>query len=68
MWIFAEVLPRVKEERNILHTVKRRCDLSSWICHILLRNCLLKYVIEGHIEGRSNGKKRRKTYAAIELP
>jgi hypothetical protein len=44
-----EVLPRVKEERNILHTVKRRKD--NWIGHILRRNCLLKHVIEGKMEG-----------------
>ena len=43
-----EVLHRVKEERNILHTVKRR--KANWIGHILCRNCLLKYTIEGKIE------------------
>jgi hypothetical protein len=41
---------RVKEERNILHTIKRR--KANWICHILRRNCLLKHVIEGKLEGR----------------
>jgi hypothetical protein len=35
-----EVLRRVKEERNIVHTVKRR--KANWIGHILRRNCLLK--------------------------
>jgi hypothetical protein len=45
-----EVLRRVKEERNILHAVKRR--KTNWIGHILRRNCLLKHVIEGKIEGR----------------
>jgi hypothetical protein len=45
-----EVLHRVKEERNILPTVKRR--KANWIGHILRRNCLLKHVIEGKIEGR----------------
>jgi hypothetical protein len=44
-----EVLLRVKEERNILHTVKGR--KAKWIGHILPRNCLLKHVIEGKIEG-----------------
>jgi hypothetical protein len=34
-----EVLHRVKGERNILHTIKRRKD--NWIGHILRRNCLL---------------------------
>jgi len=41
---------RVKEERNILHTVKR-CK-ANWIGHILCRNCLLKHVTEGKLEGR----------------
>jgi hypothetical protein len=45
-----EVLHRVKEERNIVHTIKRR--KANWIGHILRRNCLLKYVIEGKLEGR----------------
>jgi hypothetical protein len=44
-----EVLRRVKEERNVLHTVKRR--KANWIGRILWRNCLLKYVIEEKIEG-----------------
>jgi hypothetical protein len=44
-----EVLHRVKE-RNIVHTIKRR--KANWIGHILRRNCLLKHVIEGKLEGR----------------
>jgi hypothetical protein len=40
-----EVLRSVKEERNDLHTVKRR--KANWIGHILRRNRLVKYVIEG---------------------
>jgi hypothetical protein len=45
-----EVLLRVKIERNILHTVNRR--KANWNGHILRRNCLLKQVIEGKVEGR----------------
>jgi hypothetical protein len=45
-----EVLHRVEEERNILRTVKRR--KTNWIRHILRRNCLLKHVIEGRLQGR----------------
>jgi len=41
---------RVKEVRNILHTVKMQ--KVNWIGHILYRNCLLKHVIEGKREGR----------------
>jgi hypothetical protein len=45
-----EVLHTVIEEWNILHTIKSR--RATWIGHILRRNCLLKHVIEGTIEGR----------------
>jgi hypothetical protein len=45
-----EVLHRIKEERNFLHTIKRR--KANWIGHILRRHCLLKHVIEGKLEGR----------------
>jgi len=38
-----EVLCRVKEERNILRTIKRK---ANWIGHILRRNWLLKCVVE----------------------
>jgi hypothetical protein len=52
-----EVLHRVEEERNILHTIKRR--KANWIGHILRRNCLLKRVIEGKFEGRIEMPGRR---------
>ena len=42
-----EVLKRVKEERNILHTIKR--SKSNCIVDILRTNFLLKHVIEGII-------------------
>jgi hypothetical protein len=42
-----EVLHRVKEERNIIHTAKRR--KANWIGHVLSRNCLLKHIIEGKL-------------------
>jgi hypothetical protein len=45
-----EVLHRVEEDRGILHTVKRR--KANWIGHILRRNCLLKHVIGGKLEGK----------------
>jgi hypothetical protein len=44
------LLHRVKEERNILNTIKRRN--AKWIGHILRRNCLLKHVIGGKIKER----------------
>jgi hypothetical protein len=43
-----EVLHRVKEERNILRTIKIR--KANWIGHISRRNCLLKHVIEKKLE------------------
>jgi hypothetical protein len=52
-----KVLTRVKEERNILQTIKR--GTATWICHILHRNCLLNHVIEGNIEGRIEVTGRR---------
>jgi hypothetical protein len=52
-----DVLHRVKEERNIVHTIKRR--KANWIGHILRRNCLLKHVIEGNLEERIEVMGRR---------
>jgi hypothetical protein len=55
-----EVLPRVKEQRNILHETSKR--KANWICHILRRNCLLRHVIEGKIKGgvEVTGRRGRK--------
>jgi len=58
-----DVLLRVKEQRNILHEISKR--KANWIGHILRRNCLLKQVIEGKINGemavaRRRGRRRRK--------
>jgi hypothetical protein len=44
------VLERVKEESNILPTVKIR--KANWIGDIFRRNCVPINVIEGKIEGR----------------
>jgi hypothetical protein len=51
-----EVWHTAKEERNILCTIKWR-KVNSF-GHILGKNCLLKHVIEGMIEG--NGRQGRK--------
>ena len=53
-----EVLRRVKEERSILHTIKRRKD--NWNGHILRRNCLLKHVIEVRVEVRMEEMESRR--------
>ena len=50
---------RSKEERNILHRVKR--TKANRIGRILLRNCLVRQVIEGEVEGRIEGMGRRGT-------
>jgi len=39
-----EELQRVEEERNILHTIKRR--KANWIVRTLCRNYLLKHITE----------------------
>jgi len=43
-----EVLYRVEEERNTIHTLEIR--KANCIGHILRANCFLKHVIEGKIE------------------
>ena len=58
-----EVLFRVKEQRNILHEIRKR--KTHWIGHILRRNCLLQRVTEGKIQGGievtgRQGRRRRK--------
>jgi hypothetical protein len=60
-----EVLHRVKKDRNILHTIKRR--KVNWFCHILRRKCLLEHVIEGKLEGRIEVTGRRSKQRLYEL-
>ena len=43
-----EVLLRVKEQKNILHEIRKR--KSNWIGNILRRNCLVQGVNEGKIK------------------
>jgi hypothetical protein len=52
-----EILRTVKDEKYIVHTIKRR--QAHWIGHILHRNCLIKHVIEGKIEGSTEVTRRR---------
>jgi hypothetical protein len=52
---------RLKDERNTLQTIKRR--KANWIGHVFRRNCLLKHVIEGKIQGKievTRGRGRRR--------
>jgi hypothetical protein len=59
-----DVLLRVKEQRNILHEIRKR--KLNWIGHILRRNCLLQRVTKGKIQGGGievtgrQGRRRRK--------
>ena len=53
-----EVVHRVKEERNVLHSIKRR--KANWISHLLRRNCLLKQITEGKMGGTGKRGRRRK--------
>jgi hypothetical protein len=55
-----EVLLRVSEQRNILHEIRKR--KANWIGHILRRNCLLKQVIEGKMQGQIEVTRRRKKF------
>ena len=52
-----DVLLRVKEQRNILHEIRKR--KRNLIGHILRRNCLLQRVIEGKIQGEIDVTGRR---------
>ena len=55
-----EALLRVKEQRNILHEISKR--KANWIGHILRRNCLLQWVIEGKIKRgiEATGRRERR--------
>ena len=46
----------VKENRSILHIANRK--KTKWIAHNLRRNCFLKHVIEGPIEGTERQERR----------
>jgi hypothetical protein len=50
-----EIIQRVREERNILHTIKRR--KANRIGHMLRSNCFLKHVIEGKDKRGGKAKK-----------
>jgi hypothetical protein len=50
-------LPRVQKEMNILDKTKGR--KVNLIGHILSKNCLLKQIIEGKIQGGMQGMGRQ---------
>jgi hypothetical protein len=51
------VLHRIKEERNMIHKIKRK--KVDWIGRILRRDCLVKHLTEGKIGGRIEMTGRR---------
>jgi hypothetical protein len=55
-----EVLLIVKEQRDVLHEIRKR--KANWIGHILRRNCLLQLVIEGKLQGgiEVTGRRRKR--------
>ena len=57
-----EILGRVKEERNILHSIKKR--KANLFGHILHRDCFLNHLITGNIDRRIEviirGERRQK--------
>jgi len=61
-----EILHRDKDEKNILHTANGR--KTTLISHILGRNCLLKYVIEGKIGARIEvtGRRERRRWQIVD--
>ena len=52
-----ELLHRIKEGRNMIHTLKRR--KVNWIDHILCGNCLAKRIIEEKMGGKVKVTGRR---------
>jgi hypothetical protein len=68
--VIDEVLRRVREERDITRTIKRR--KGNWIGHVLRKNCLLQQVIELKIKGEiqvtgRRGRRRRKLLDDLNL-
>jgi hypothetical protein len=51
-----KLLQRVKEEMNILQTIKRRN--ANWFGHTFHRNCILKQVIHRKIQERIEVRKK----------
>ena len=51
-----KVLHRIKVAGKMQHAIERRKD--NWIGHTLLRNCLMKHLIEGNMEGKMEMNRR----------
>ena len=61
-----DVLLRVKEQRNILHEIRKR--KANWIGHILRRSCHLQRVTEGKIQGgiEVTGRQGRRRWKLLD--
>jgi hypothetical protein len=61
-----EVLQGVKEERNIVHEIKRKN--AKCIGQIFGKNCFLRHVIEGKVKGRTEvtGRRGRRSNHLLE--
>jgi hypothetical protein len=58
------VLHGGKDERNILHTIKRK--KAKWIGHILRRYCLVNHVTEGKTgESRRRGRRPKQLQSVL---
>jgi hypothetical protein len=53
----------VRNEEGLQRVKKERKD--NWVCHVLLRNCLLKHIIEGKIKVKGRRGRRRKQLPGI---
>ena len=56
VWEIKKFLHRDNKEGNVLQTIRKK---ANWIGYIWHRNCLLKQVIDGKMEGMIGMKKRR---------
>jgi len=63
-----EVFQTVEQEKNILQKKIKRMK-ANCIDHILRRNCLLQYVIEGNIEEgiQVKGRRRRRRNQVLDV-
>ena len=52
-----ELLHSGRGESNVINRIKRK--KTDWIGHILHRNCLLKYAVEGKMDSRIDVTGRR---------
>jgi hypothetical protein len=57
-----DISHRVEKERSVLHVMKRK--RANWIGHMVPRNCLLKQVMKGKIEG--TGRQGRRCKKLVE--